>query len=153
MPVKVEIAYDRSFESHRSPDGVIQFLTQYEKAITGCFPKLQKFEKIKPDLYRWEFKKLNYGGVEIQIEFVTRFEATHQSIEMHSEKAPFPSTLSGGWFVSSRGNRTSVQFKVKLETELPIPFFLKSVATPVAKKEVSKVFDQYIQNVEKVLSE
>ena len=57
---------------------------------------------------------------------------------------------AGGF--SEFGDKTKVTFEVKMQTELPLPFFLKAIAAPITQTELSKFFDRYIANVSKVLS-
>ena len=59
--------------------------------------------------------------------------------------------LTGRWDLLPDKGGTLVRFNVTLVGELPLPSFTKSFVTPLAQREVSKIFSRYITNVSKAI--
>jgi carbon monoxide dehydrogenase subunit G len=153
MAIKTDVKYSRSFSSAKDLKSTFAFLSNLEQAIPKHFPGLETFEKLEPSVYRWAFQKVKHSGYEFQIKVVTRFEFKEpEVIEMVSLPHPEHSTLQGKWQLQGQGGKTIVTFKVDLQAELPLPFFLKAVAAPITQSEISKLFDRYLANVGQALS-
>jgi carbon monoxide dehydrogenase subunit G len=154
MAVKIDVRYHKPVESSRSAEETFRFLTDFEHSIPEHFPGVEKFEKLGNDTYRWTFERFAQGGYDLQIKLVTRFAmSAPQKIGMSSLPEPGASQISGGWRVDAEGSRARVDFEANLSLELPIPFLLKAVAAPLAQKELSKLFDRYLENVGKALAQ
>jgi len=154
VSVNVEIDYSKTFEVARGLEQAFEYFWDVEKSIPPNFFGLQTFERLEPSVYEWTFHDFKYGGYGIRIFFMTRFQSKDKNlIEMIAVNNPSPSQLSGRWKFAAHGEKTRVSFEAKLHVDLPVPFFLKSVAVPLAEKELTKIFDRYIVNVGKALSE
>lgn len=153
MAVKVRVAYRGSVKSPFDADRTFAFFRDYEKAIPAHFPGLETFSRVPPDAYRWQFEGVSYAGYEFRIELATRFKAEpNRLIAMEPVSGLGNAQLAGRWELSPSGSGTTVTFDASLEADLPVPFFLKSMASSVAQKELAKVFDRYLANVEKALT-
>lgn len=153
MPITVDIQYRRSEKSGRDAKSTLDYLKNIETAIPDNFPGLEALEQVQPEVYRWKFEKISYGGHDLTLSFVTRFRIEEVNrITMDSLADPSSSKVRGHWTVSSANGQVTITFELHLEIQLPLPFFLKSVATPIAQKEITKLFDRYLINVAKTLS-
>ncbi len=153
MAVRISVPYIKTFQLKADTKKVYGYLTQFEEAVPKFFPGVEKFEPLGSDSYRWTFKQLNYGGHSIGIKLATRFKLEPEKrIVIIPIKEADTSDLAGEWVFAGDAGATQITFRVELSAELPIPFFLKGMATPIAQKELSKLFDRYISNVEKHFS-
>jgi len=152
MAVKIEVPYSKTFRSPKDVSSTMKYFSDFESSIPKAFPGLERFEKVEPAVYRWAFEKVRYQNYEFEIKLVTRFTVHADKIEMKSVPQAGHSNIEGSWSFTPQGDGTDVTFQAKLDTELPLPFFLKAVAGPIAQKELSKLFDRYITNVGKALA-
>lgn len=153
MAVKVEIPYKKSWEVALDRSAAFAYFADVEKAIPGNFPGVERFEPLRPGVYRWIFERINYSGHEIGITLSTQF-AKRDGEEIAASPVPESGAtkLSARWTFAERGaSRTEVTFDAKLELELPIPFFLKGMAAPIAQREIGKLFEKYVDRVSKAL--
>jgi carbon monoxide dehydrogenase subunit G len=153
MPVKIDIPYKKTFTVNRSLAEAFSYIKNVKTSIPECFPGVESFLEVSSNVYLWEFEKVGYSGYEIQIKLKTQIDAisSHQ-IKVSPIAAAGTSLFKGGWTLSQSGEKTEILFEALLEVELPIPFFLKSMATPLAQKELTKLFDRYVTRAEKNLS-
>jgi carbon monoxide dehydrogenase subunit G len=153
MALKVSVDYSSTIKSPWDHQKTFAYFSHLEKAIAPNFPGLEKFEKTGDGVYRWVFENVKYGGYEFQIKFTTKvnLKSPHH-IGLKSIPQPGDSDLNGGWTVNEEGEKAAVKFEATIGLELPIPFFLKSMAAPVTQKEIAKLFDRYISNVSKALT-
>lgn len=156
MAVKIEVKSCRSVTVPRSLQETFAYLSDPKTSLLANFPGLQSFESLEPQVFRWVFKKVTYSGQDFQIRFVTRFAPqAPDRIALSSVDDPGNfgnSRMQGEWRLRSTApDTTEITFDVKLDTELPIPFFLKAMAAPLAQTELGKLFDRYLGNVAKTL--
>ena len=151
MPVTVEFNYSKCISSAKTLEETFNYLANWHCAIPNNFPGLESFDKVDAAVYRWQFQKLQYASQAIQLQFVTRFEVHKPDrVEMRSVQG---NRVNGKWRVVGRGQRSEVQFEIHLTIELALPFLFKAMAAPIAQKELTKLFDHYLTNVEKTLSQ
>ena len=152
MAVTIEIPFSKSFESHRSLEETATYLNRLDVAVAEHFPGLEQFEQVEESIYRWAFQKISYSGYDIVINFKTRFTSSgFESLEM--EPVGHGNTsLKGKWSLKQDGKITHVSFNATFVVELPVPFFLKGMATTITQKEITRLFERYISNVGKALS-
>lgn len=128
------------------------FLTQYNTSIGKYFDSLESFSQTEEDTYRWKFKTLSYGGYELNIQFLTTFESKgNETLLIIPVDKNSQMNLKGRWDLVPDKVGTLVKFNVTLVGELPLPSFTKSLVTPLAQREVSKIFSRYITNVSKAI--
>lgn len=149
MAVQVSVPFTGSFELPVSKEKALAYLTNYDVSIAKCFPGVEKLEPSGPDTFKWHFEKIAYGGYEIAIGFTTRFAAEADGLVMTPVNDGTKNRLSGRWTLASAGSGTKVQFEASLELELPVPFFLKGMATSVTQKEITGLFRRYVERAPK----
>lgn len=155
MAVKVEVTYAKAVPVEKSVGETYAFCADLEQHIPKTFPGLQAFTKVEPGVYRWTFKKISYGGNDIELKLVTRFtfeEPSRISITPMEISGPGQSRFTGEWRFESAGDKAKIVFNTRLEAELPLPFFLKAMIGPLAQRELSNLFDRYLNNVAQALS-
>ncbi len=152
MAFTVETYCTGSFQSPHCEEKTLEFLTNYKNSIGNYFAGLESFTEEEADTYRWTFKSLSYGAYHLQITFLTRFEksGTHE-IQIIPIKEGERAFLSGRWQLTPLKEGTQVSFEATLVGELPLPGLMKPIVTPLAQKEVKKLFDRYITNVAKAI--
>lgn len=128
------------------------FLTQYDTSIGKYFDSLESFSQSEDDTYYWKFKTLSYGGYELNIDFLTTFERQgNETLLIIPVDNNSKMHLKGNWNLVPDKGGTLVKFHVTLVGELPLPSFTKSLVTPIAQREVTKIFSRYIKNVSKAI--
>lgn len=148
MAFTVETHCSGRFHSPHSEKKTLEFITDYQNSIAKHFRGLESFSQEGPDTYRWTFESLKYGGHELKITFLTRFETiSSHEIRIVPVAANDKASLSGFWYLAPTSEGTEVKFEATLKGELPLPGLMKGMVTPLAQKEVKKLFDRYIQNV------
>lgn len=152
MAIVVDVPYRRTFEVNTSPDKALAYLKDVGTSVPECFPGLEHFEETAPDTYRWLFEKVGYSSYEFQIRLVTTFSAGPNKLEAHPVAEAGASQFRGTWTFVPSGTGTSITFEVQFKVELPMPFFVKAVAGPIAQTELKKLFDRYVDRVAKNLS-
>jgi len=130
----------------------IDFLKDYPKSIGSLFPGLNTFRELhNPDQFYWEFEPLTYGGKSFSIKFNTRFEEKGDSILVHPDMS-FPETQLSGFFRFKRDDsRTLIELSFDLDFLVPFPSLSKAIISPLARKELDKLFFEYDQNLQKAL--
>jgi carbon monoxide dehydrogenase subunit G len=153
MAIKVAVPYRRTFEVPRDPQSVYDYFADFAKAVPANFPGVEEFQPLAPNRFRWVFEKVGYSSYELQIKLATQFhlEPPHR-IRATPVPEPGGCQFTGSWEFQAAGQGTQITFEGTLEIELPVPSFLKSVATPLAQKELGKLFDRYTGRVEKNLA-
>jgi carbon monoxide dehydrogenase subunit G len=130
----------------------MEFLVDYENSVGKQFQGLESFTCEGHDKYRWTFESLNYGSYHLQITFLTKFEKKDpQTLEITPVKGTDKAAFSGCWKLKPNKEGTLVTFEAKLIGELPLPGLMKTMITPLAQKEVTKLFNRYVENVSKSL--
>ena len=153
MAVKVDVPYQRSFTVAREPEFVFAYFKDVTKAVPENFPGVEEFQPIGTDRYRWVFEKIGYSSYELRIRLATQFQFdAPKRITAIPIPEPDGCLFTGSWDFTAEGSGTKVTFDAKFEIELPIPGFLKSMAAPIAQTELKKLFDRYIDRVEKNLA-
>lgn len=150
MAVRVEVPYRRSFVLNKNPQEVFDYLWDVRRSVPENFPGLEHFDEVQKNTYRWSFEKIGYSGYEFGIRLVTAFSSTDSNkIEVRPVAESGASDFTGSWSLSPSGGGTEIVFDAKFVVELPIPFFVKAVAVPLAQSEIKKLFDRYVDRVAK----
>ncbi len=152
MAVRIEAPYANSFKSAKSPKETFDYLADVETTVPENFKGVESFTEVEANTYRWEFEKIGYGNYELKIWILTRFETTpHSQIKVVGIPKPGACLFNADWTLKPQGKNTLVDFSAKFEIDAPVPGFLKSMALSLATKELGKLFDRYIERVEKNL--
>lgn len=156
MAVTIEVNSCRTVTVTKPIEETYRYLMTPETSLLKDFPGLKAMEPLSPSVFRWVFKKVSYSGQDFEIRFATRFtpEPPNKiSVASVEDPSTFGSSrMHGEWRLKALPDqRTEITFDVKLQTELPIPFFLKAMAAPLAQTELGKLFDRYLANVAKTL--
>lgn len=124
------------------------FLSDVSTQVKAHFPGVDRvfFEK---DWLVWRFKRLEVKGLAIEILCYTCLMIGEDKIEV-TPAVGGNGQLSAIWKVDEVENESRLNFKCRFTIELNIPFFLKPIAVPFAQNELKKLFDQYLENVEKL---
>jgi len=130
----------------------IDFLKDYPKSIGSLFPGLNIFKELKDsERFYWEFKPIHYGGKSFSIKFETRFEEKGDSILVHPNTSFTETQLSGFFKVKRIDSRSLLELSFDLSFLVPFPSLSKAIISPLAKKELDKLFSEYDQNLQKAL--
>lgn len=151
MAVKVEVSYSKTLSGNKPLADSLQYFSKLDVSIPENFLGLETFRPVKDNVYDWAFEKFSYGGYDFQIQFQTQFKFAGNNVEIIPYNAK-GTELHGRWEFSESNGGTTLKFSARFVTELGIPFFLKSMATSLVQKELTRLFDRYSDNVAKVLS-
>lgn len=128
----------------------MDFLSNFEISVGKKFEGLESFKREDHNKYRWTFESINYGNYHLQITFITKFKKKDpQTLEIIPVKATDKAALSGCWRLKPNQDGTLVTFEATLVGELPLPGLMKTMIAPLAQREVTKLFNRYVENVSK----
>jgi len=156
MPIHLDLNHTSTTKLSVPIETAFAYCSDVERSIPANFPGLEKFEKIKDDVYRWAFKKIAFSNQQLNLQLVTRFDRqpmTRIRVTPVEVSGTGTSSLKGEWHFEPLSAGCQLTFGVQLSTELPLPFLLKAVVAPIAQSEIAKIFDRYLQNVAKELSQ
>ncbi|MCB0405527.1 MAG: hypothetical protein KDD51_12150 [Bdellovibrionales bacterium] len=151
MAIQIGMHYQNEIRSPLPGPQTMDFFWQFERSLFPHFPGLATTEALGENRYHWAFSPLSYGGYDIQIEFQTRFSREGNRIVVSSLPGVGFTTLDGTWSFTPSGDTTQVNFDFSVSGTLSLPFFLKGVVAPAAEKELTKLFSQYVANVEQAI--
>ncbi len=149
--MRIPVPFRKVIHSKKDAKATMGFLSRFEENIPGHFPGLESFKEEKGS-YRWTFEKVSYSGYDFQIQLLTKLTPSGRKIRIESIPEKGATDIRGEWEVMEAGSEADIRFEVLLELELPVPFFMKSIATSLTQKELSTFFERYMNNVEKSLS-
>jgi len=155
MPIHLDITHTSTIKLAVPAEAAYAYCTDVEKSIPENFPGLEKFEKLKDNTYRWSFKEIAFSNQKLKLQLVTRFDLIsplRMRVMPVEVSGTGSSSLRGEWQFEPLSAGSQLSFGVQLSTELPLPALLKAVVAPIAKAEVAKLFDRYLQNVAKALT-
>lgn len=143
MPVQVRVPYKKSTVIRGPLEKVYLALADVKHSVPLYFPGLEAFIPKGTNRFEWVFKEVGFRGQQLQIRIQTEFRFFPvERIEIHA--LPGPSSATGQWTFKAIGSETEVGFEITLETQLPVPGFLKAIAGPLAQAELTKFFDHYL---------
>ncbi len=149
MAVKVEIPYHTIWSFSQSATEVFAYFQNVEVALPAHFPGLQAVKKNGPDTFLWQFEPIAYSGYSLDFKFSTKFKIEPgKSIEAFPDAGGGMGQLHAQWTFKET-HACQVEFRAKLEVELPVPALLKSMASALATKEFTKLFERYSASVTK----
>ena len=154
MPFSLPFHFEKNFLVSTSPDKIRSFLIQYQSALVPLFPGLSEFTKVSSDVFFWKFEPLQYAGKELSISFYTQFLDLSDEVKVlpSSEKAALTQNeLKGSWKWTKRGEQTEVRLYFDLTLSVPLPSITKSVVSPIAITELTKLFERYVNNLKSAL--
>jgi hypothetical protein len=149
VAIKIDIPFARAIKSQKNAQETFEFFSDLPKAIQAYFPGIEKLNWLNPSTLEWTFQNISYQSFNLAIQFATEVKISPmQSVELLPAKGPYKSSLTGSWRVLPGG---SVDFNVVFRIELPVPFLMKPMIDPIAKREISRLFEQYVNHVEQAL--
>ncbi len=147
MAVLVEIPFHTIWNFPQKNGEVFAYFANVESSLPAHFPGLQKVQKLADGNYLWQFEPLSYSGYSLDFKFTTGFSIKpDQTIDATPAGGGGIGKLTASWtFKETHG--CQVEFRSKLELELPVPGLLKSMASSLATKEMTKLFERYSTSV------
>jgi len=148
MAVLVEIPYHTIWSFPQKRSDVFKYFADLNSALTSHFPGLIRVKALGNDQYVWEFEPIEHSGFKLDFRFNTQIRVTpEESIECVPTGGG-TGQLQCTWnFKDAKG--CEVEYRAKLSMELPVPGILKSMATNLAQKEITKLFERYSASVTK----
>lgn len=143
-------SYEHStqFSVAQNIQSILSFLTNYSKSIGHLFPGLASFsEKNSTGLYHWEFVPLQYGGKSFVIAFDTVFEEKDNEVLVHPVTTKSQPQLTGRFHITPSGQLSKIALSFRLELVAPFPSLSKAIISPLATKELDKLFVEYDRNL------
>ena len=150
--IQITVPFSKSLTSSVSLSDTFVFLSSTD-STRKYFPGIQKLQLLYGNIHEWIFKKFSYGGYELDITFKTSIKLTPEGL---IEIEPFPenekTSLKAAWVIKEGVGKVTASFTADFKTELPLPSLMRAMIEPMAKKELTKLFDRYIDNVAQALS-
>ena len=153
MTVKVDIELDRNFTVPADAATVFALLSDVPKSGSH-FPKVDTLSETEADTFKWEMEKIGFGGNSIQTVYACKYisDESAGTIVWQPVKNVGNSIVEGSWKITEAGDGTNVEFVTKAKLTLPLPGLLKMAISPVVKHEFESMVDEYMGNIQGVLS-
>lgn len=149
MAFNLPFHYAKRFQVSSSAEHVSTFLTDFKQSLLPLFPGLADFTEIEPGIFLWTFDPLEYAGKELAIFFYTRFQISENEIKVLPELGKSSENqLKGSWAWIPTGQQMEVRLSFDLSLAVPLPSLTKSLITPVATAELTKLFERYVTNLQ-----
>lgn len=151
MALTLEIPYKKELTSSRSVAELSPLLKDPKDLIEKNFTGLESLTPLSNSTYTWTFQNLSYGGFDLKIRFNTQFISGPNTFEIK----PVDITghrLSSLWKITQQGKGALIHFNMKIILELPVPTLMKGMVQPLAEKELTKLLDQFTENIGKAIA-
>lgn len=149
MAVTANTSVDQTFIINAPINEVWLVLSDIERSAEH-YPDVQTVVDLGDGAYRWEFVPTGVGKFSHQIIYSCQYE-TNEAVH-HIAWRPIPNTgdtkISGNIVLKSIDQTTEVTFKTNGELTLPVPRFMKAVATTYGQGEFDKQIAVYIKNLQ-----
>lgn len=148
MAFTLPFHFEKSFQVPSSAEAISAFLTDFHQSLLPLFPGLAEFTEVEPAVFLWRFDPLQYAGKELAIFFYTRFQISNHEIKVLPElRKQSENQLRGGWNWLPKGDQMEIRLSFDLSLVVPLPSLTKSIITPVAIAELTKLFERYVKNL------
>lgn len=153
MAFTIPIELNRVLEVDCGFDRVFDLLADVPQSARH-FPKLEKLEPLGDDTFRWHLENLGLGIYSVRTVYACRYTSDRE--EGWVEWKPVPgdgnATVEGFWNFEIEDDSVYIEFYLKGELTLDLPFLAKVVVAPLATAEFNGLVDTYMENLKKSFS-
>lgn len=151
MGMQIPVEYSGKIKVDKSPAEVYKKLSDVKKA-KKLVPGVELIKKVKENVYHWKFKPMGMKGISVTLEFDTEFTFNEPSVvKWDSIKGSGNAEMKGEFRIKASGKGTTVDVKVEMIPDLPVPRMLRKLAEPFVKSEFEKMMKKFLTNVESEL--
>lgn len=151
MGVQIPVSYSGKIKVDKSPEEVYKKLSDINKA-KKLVPGLDSIKKVKENVYRWKFKPMGMKGVSVTLEFDTEFTFNEpSSVKWASIEGSGNAEMKGEFKIKGSQKGTTVEVKIEMTPDLPVPGIFRKLAEPIVKSEFEGMMKKFMENIENEL--
>lgn len=139
----VEADHERTFEVDAPFEEVAGFFSD-PSHIQHCMPDLKQAEKIDDQAYRWLLEEVGAKNITFQGDYTVRYERDGEEVTWETEGEGTMRCEGRASFESISDERTRVDYRETMASDLPVPRLAAKVFRPIVKREVKKGIDRYL---------
>ena len=147
----VEVKFKRTVALARSLEECFNYIRQLKVQVVENFPGLQALKESEPGVLQWDFERIDVKGMGLEINCVTNVGVSGHQVTCTPVPGKGNADLTAAWALSESGGEVKLEFHAVCSREISIPLWLKAIALPFAQAELTKLFEQYLTNVQKKL--
>ena len=153
MTIKVNIEINRIFEVGADLNRVFDLLADVPESASH-FPRVDALIDLGGNCFRWEMKKIGVEKHAIQSIYACRYVSSPEDAKIvwTPIKGEGNGVVEGSWQFTELEAGVSCRFSTNAQLNLPLPSLLKMAVSPMVKREFNSLVDNYISNLQKVLS-
>lgn len=153
MAFTVPIEINRVLEVGCEYDRVFDVLADVPTSA-GHFPKLENLEPLGENTFRWHMEKIGLGLYSIQTVYACRYTSNRDEgwVEWKPVAGDGNAVVEGFWNMEIEDTSVYIEFYIKGELVLDLPFLAKMVVSPLAVAEFTGLIDTYIENLKKTFA-
>ena len=142
----IDTEYERTFTVEASGQEVAEFLSN-PSGLRHCMADLERAEKIDEQTWQWVLEEVGAKNITFQGDYTVRYGRDGKRVTWESVGDGTMRT-EGEAIVDEIGDeRSRVDYRETLSSDLPIPRLAKKVFSGIVDREVSKGVDKFLDAV------
>ena len=144
----IEGSHQRSFEVDVPLDEVADFLSDPSQ-LRHCMVDLEVGQEIDDQTWQWKLEEVGAKNITFQGIYTVRYERDGDVVTWESQGAEGDTMKSEGRaeFEAVNEGTTKVDYEETIISDLPIPRLAKRVFQPIARREIRKGIDGFLDAV------
>ena len=148
----VDCQFEKNVLLLRNAVDSIRILADIPRQVCEYFPGVERVFEVEPAVMCWRFKSLSFKNISLEIECYTSVRLELGRLSVVAVPGRGNAQLNASWDVSENASGGAhLNFTASFSIHLDVPVLLRPIAQGVARHELVKLFDSYLQNVEKAL--
>lgn len=142
----IEAEHQRTFEVAAPLDEVATFLSDPSQ-IRHCMIDLEEAEKVDDQTWRWIREEVGAKGVTFQGDYTVRYRRDGDTVRWESTGEGTMRTEGRAKLEELDGDRTRVDYREKLASDLPVPKLSRRIFQPIVAREIKKGVVEFTDEV------
>ena len=144
----VQGSHERTFEVEAPLEEVARFLSDPSQ-VRHCMVDLEKGEEIDDQTWRWTLEEVGAKNITFQGIYTVRYERDGDVVTWESvdDEGDTMRTEGRAELEAVDEETTRVDYEETITSDLPIPKLARRVFRPIARREVRKGVDAYVDAV------
>ena len=142
----IDTDYERTFTVEAPAGEVAEFLSN-PSGLRHCMGDLERAEEIDEQTFRWVLEEVGAKNVTFQGDYSVRYSRDGTRVTWESTGDGTMRTEGEATVEQLDDQRSRVDYRESLSSDLPIPRLAKKVFSGIVDREVSKGVDEFLDSV------
>ena len=152
MSFVIDVKFEGTRTIRRNAPAVFKKMQEITPLFKENFPGIDQFYENKDGVYIWKFREFGFGGKKIGLELQTRF-TINPDLSISTQSIPDSlHHITAHWKLVEKKGETDLSFSALLNFQIPLPILMRGMIAPLAEREIIKLFNQFLENVDAYLS-